>query len=155
VFETKVKDESPENEDFGNFERGTNRNSIAERRRLYESRSVSVTDGNLAEKAMGSPTMLRRRDSFKAKSEVIKEDETKKNIPMLRQQSMDPKLEKVEPVVTPASKRTSTVFGKSLQHVSKVVFHTCRLMQIPLSLCRKSIQISALERYSRTQIYPH
>ncbi|XP_039310007.1 coronin-7 isoform X2 [Solenopsis invicta] len=112
VFETKVKDESPENEDFANFERGTNRNSIAERRRLYESRSVSVTDGNLAEKAMGSPTMLRRRDSFKAKSEVIKEDETKKNIPMLRQQSMDPKLEKVEPVVTPASKRTSTVFGK-------------------------------------------
>ncbi|XP_011069100.1 PREDICTED: coronin-7 isoform X2 [Acromyrmex echinatior] len=114
VFETKVKDESPENEDVGNFERGTNRNSIAERRRLYESRSVSVTDGNLAEKAMGSPTMLRRRDSFKgiAKSEVIKEDETKKSIPMLRQQSMDPKLEKVEPVVTPVSKRTSTVFGR-------------------------------------------
>nr|XP_012219924.1 PREDICTED: coronin-7 isoform X1 [Linepithema humile] len=112
VFETKVKDESPENEDIGNFERGSNRNSIAERRRLYESRSVSVTDGNLAEKAMGSPTMLRRRDSFKAKSEVIKEDETKKSIPMLRQQSMDPKLEKPEPVATPVSKRTSTVFGK-------------------------------------------
>lgn len=113
VFETKVKDESPENEDVGNFERGSNRNSIAERRRLYESRSVSVTDGNLAEKAMGSPTMLRRRDSFKAKSEVTKEDETKKSIPMLRQQSMDPKLEKVEPVAMPASKRTSTVFGKN------------------------------------------
>ncbi|CAL1674425.1 unnamed protein product [Lasius platythorax] len=112
VFETKVKDESPENEDVGNFERGTNRNSIAERRRLYESRSVSVTDGNLAEKAMGSPTMLRRRDSFKAKSEMIKEDEAKKSIPILRQQSMDPKLEKVEPVAAPASKRTSTVFGR-------------------------------------------
>lgn len=113
VFETKMKDESPENEDIGNFERGANRNSIAERRRLYESRSVSVTDGNLAEKAMGSPTMLRRRDSFKAKSEVIKEDETKKSIPMLRQQSMDPKLEKIETVATtPASKRTSTVFGR-------------------------------------------
>lgn len=113
VFETKVKDESPENEDAGNFERGANRNSIAERRRLYESRSVSVTDGNLAEKAMGSPTMLRRRDSFKTKSEVIKEDEAKKTIPILRQQSMDPRLEKVEPVATPASKRTSTVFGKN------------------------------------------
>ncbi|XP_014488330.1 PREDICTED: coronin-7 isoform X2 [Dinoponera quadriceps] len=112
VFETKVKDESPENEDAGNFERGANRNSIAERRRLYESRSVSVTDSNLAEKAMGSPTMLRRRDSFKTKSEVIKEDETKKTIPILRQQSMDPRLEKVEPVATPASKRTSTVFGR-------------------------------------------
>lgn len=68
VFEIKNKDESPENEELGNFERGnTNRNSIAERRRLYESRSVSVTDGNLAEKAMGSPTMLRRRDSLKPK----------------------------------------------------------------------------------------
>lgn len=124
-----MKDESPENEDIGNFERGVNRNSIAERRRLYESRSVSVTDGNLAEKAMGSPTMLRRRDSFKAKSEVIKEDETKKSIPILRQQSMDPKLEKVEPVVTPASKRTSTVFGKNY-NISKIVF-LIRLMQIP------------------------
>jgi len=121
VFEIKVKDESPENEDIGNFERGANRNSIAERRRLYESRSVSVTDGNLAEKAMGSPTMLRRRDSFKAKSEVIKEDETKKNIPMLRQQSMDPKLEKVESIAMPASKRTSTVFGKNFNIFEKLL----------------------------------
>ncbi|KAK9302373.1 hypothetical protein QLX08_005624 [Tetragonisca angustula] len=113
VFEIKVKDESPENEDLGNFERGNaNRNSIAERRRLYESRSVSVTDGNLAEKAMGSPTMLRRRDSFKTKSEVIKEDEVKKVISMLRQQSMDPRLEKVDNSVTPTPKRTSTVFGR-------------------------------------------
>lgn len=116
-----MKDESPENEDIGNFERGTNRNSIAERRRLYESRSVSVTDGNLAEKAMGSPTM-RRRDSFKAKSEVIKEDETKKSIPMLRQQSMDPKLEKVEPVATLASKRTSTVFGENRNIFCEIYF---------------------------------
>ncbi|XP_035728235.1 coronin-7-like isoform X4 [Vespa mandarinia] len=113
VFETKVKDESPESEDIGGFERGNvNRNSIAERRRLYESRSVSVTDGNLAEKAMGSPTMLRRRDSFKTKSEVIKEDDVKKVVPMLRQQSMDPRLEKVEPITTPTPKRTSTVFGR-------------------------------------------
>ncbi|XP_043797534.1 coronin-7 isoform X2 [Apis laboriosa] len=113
VFEIKSKDESPENEELGNFERGnTNRNSIAERRRLYESRSVSVTDGNLAEKAMGSPTMLRRRDSFKTKSEVIKEDEVKKVISMLRQQSMDPRLEKVDNSVTPTPKRTSTVFGR-------------------------------------------
>ncbi|XP_012141372.1 coronin isoform X2 [Megachile rotundata] len=113
VFEIKVKDESPENEELGNFERGNaNRNSIAERRRLYESRSVSVTDGNLAEKAMGSPTMLRRRDSFKTKSEVIKEDEVKKVISMLRQQSMDPRLEKVDNTVTPTPKRTSTVFGR-------------------------------------------
>ncbi|XP_017754269.1 PREDICTED: coronin-7 isoform X2 [Eufriesea mexicana] len=112
VFEIKVKDESPENEDLGNFERGNaNRNSIAERRRLYESRSVSVTDGNLAEKAMGSPTMLRRRDSFKTKTEVIKE-EVKKVISMLRQQSVDPRLEKVDNSVTPTPKRTSTVFGR-------------------------------------------
>lgn len=111
LFESKVKDESPENEESGNFERGNvNRNSIAERRRLYESRSVSVTDGNLAEKAMGSPTPLRRRDSFKTKNEIIKEEEVKKNVPILRQQSMDPRLEKPEP--TPTPKRTSTVFGR-------------------------------------------
>lgn len=111
VFEIKVKDESPENEDLGNFERGNaNRHSIAERRRLYESRSVSVTDGNLAEKAMGSPTM-RRRDSFKTKSEVIKEDEAKKVVSMLRQQSVDARMEKVD-TTAPTPKRTSTVFGK-------------------------------------------
>ncbi|XP_008213494.1 coronin-7 isoform X4 [Nasonia vitripennis] len=113
LFEVKVKDESPENEDSGNFERGgSNRNSIAERRRLYENRSASVTDGNLAEKAMGSPTSMRRRDSFKTKSDIIKEDEVKKVIPMLRQQSMDPRLEKPEPITTPTPKRTSTVFGR-------------------------------------------
>ncbi|KAG7207127.1 hypothetical protein KM043_001001 [Ampulex compressa] len=115
VFETKPKDESPEGEELGGFERGcANRNSIAERRRLYESRSVSVTDGNLAEKAMGSPTMLRRRDSFKTKSETIKEDEAKKVAApaVLRQQSMDPRLEKVESSATPTTKRTSTVFGR-------------------------------------------
>ncbi|XP_057342240.1 coronin-7 isoform X3 [Microplitis mediator] len=114
LFEIKVKDESPESEEQpGSLERGgANRNSIAERRRLYESRSVSVTDGNLAEKAMGSPTALRRRDSFKTKSEVIKEDDVKKIVPMLRQQSMDPRLEKPEPISTPTPKRTSTVFGR-------------------------------------------
>ncbi|XP_034944021.1 coronin-7 isoform X1 [Chelonus insularis] len=113
LFETKVKDESPENEESGGLERGGfNRNSIAERRRLYESRSVSVTDGNLAEKAMGSPTALRRRDSFKTKNEIIKEDEPKKNVSILRQQSMDPRLEKPEPISTPTPKRTSTVFGR-------------------------------------------
>lgn len=71
---------------------------------------MSVTDGNLAEKATGSPTM-RRRDSFKAKSEVIKEDEVKKVVSMLRQQSCDPRLEKVD-TTAPTPKRTSTVFGK-------------------------------------------
>jgi len=29
---------------------------------------------------------------------------------------MDPKLEKVEPVATPVSKRTSTVFGKTFTY---------------------------------------
>ncbi|XP_014219371.1 coronin-7 isoform X2 [Copidosoma floridanum] len=113
LFEVKVKDESPENEDSGNFERGgANRNSIAERRRLYENRSTSATDGNLAEKAMGSPTAMRRRDSFKAKNDITKEDESKKTVSVLRQQSMDPRLEKLEPITTPTPKRTSTVFGR-------------------------------------------
>ncbi|KAJ8678987.1 hypothetical protein QAD02_014774 [Eretmocerus hayati] len=111
--EPVVKDESPENEDSGSFERGnSNRNSIAERRRLYETKSGSATDGNLAEKAASSPTLVKRRDSFKTKSELMKDDEVKKVIPMLRQQSMDPRLEKPEPVSTPTPKRTSTVFGR-------------------------------------------
>lgn len=44
------------------LERGGTRSSIAERRRLYESRSMSVQ-----EPASPSPTPLRRRDSFKVK----------------------------------------------------------------------------------------
>ena len=104
------KDESPENEEIS-FERGgSNRNSIAERRRLYENRSA--TDGNLAEKASGSPTTIRRRDSFKSKSDLSKDEEPqplKKSQPpsLLRQQSMDPRLESCG---TPTPKRTSTVF---------------------------------------------
>lgn len=43
---------------------------------------------------------------------MIKEDEVKKVISMLRQQSMDPRLEKVDNSVTPTPKRTSTVFGR-------------------------------------------
>lgn len=119
LFEVKsLKDESPENEDnsCNNFERGnSNRNSIAERRRLYENRSVSVTDGNSVEKttnnSSSSPTSVRRRDSFKAKNE---EETPKKSVSpaVLRQQSMDPKLEKPEPITTPTPKRTSTVFGR-------------------------------------------
>ncbi|XP_014224127.1 coronin-7 isoform X2 [Trichogramma pretiosum] len=117
LFEVKPpsKDESPENEDPGNFERGgSNRNSIAERRRLYENRSASATDGNLAEKAAGSPTSIRRRDSFKSKNDLTKDEEPqplKKSQPpsMLRQQSMDPRLESSS---TPTPKRTSTVFGR-------------------------------------------
>lgn len=108
AFEFKVKDDSPENEDMENFERdNSNKNSIAERRRLYESHSVSMTDGNLAEKATDSPTLIRRRDSFKTKSEMIKEDEGKKVTPISSQHSLDSKLD-----TAPTPKRTSTVFGR-------------------------------------------
>ena len=159
VFEIKGKDESPENEDVGNFERGNaNRNSIAERRRLYESRSVSVTDGNLAEKATGSPTM-RRRDSFKTKSEVIKEDEVKKVVSMLRQQSMDPRLEKVDNTA-PTPKRTSTVFGKitrNLLFLFLILFVTeeVELTNVYSVTHRQGVKVPPLERYSRPQVYPH
>ncbi|XP_044017641.1 coronin-7 isoform X3 [Aphidius gifuensis] len=123
LFESsiKIKDDSPDNDEPGNLERGgLNRNSIAERRRLYESRSVSVTDGNLAEKAMGvigSPTSLRRRDSFKSKNDNKDDDKIiKLPVTMLRQQSMDPRLEKQDiitaTITTPTPKRTSTVFGR-------------------------------------------
>lgn len=44
------------------LERGGNRSSIAERRRLYENRSMSVQ-----EPVNPSPTPLRRRDSLKVR----------------------------------------------------------------------------------------
>ncbi|XP_076165330.1 coronin-7-like isoform X2 [Ptiloglossa arizonensis] len=106
----KMMDPHLEEEERGN----ANRNSIVERRRLYESRSESVTDENLAEKAMGSPIMLRRRA-----------------IPMIRQQSMDSHLEKIDSV-TPTAKRTSTVFGRvsKFRHLKSTPGHKSTHIEI-------------------------
>lgn len=107
----------------GNFERSSvQRNSIAERRKIYE-RSQSVQEpSSVTEKPENkSPVMLRRKDSLKNRNnksveDIIKEEpqETRPKKTMPRQQSHDPQANrKIEPVVAaPVPKRTSTVFGK-------------------------------------------
>ncbi|XP_041969615.1 coronin-7 isoform X2 [Aricia agestis] len=70
----------------------TDAQSIAERRRAYESRSVSVIDPP----APPSPAPLRRRDSLKSRKSPDREDK-RSSVPII-------------PNVAP--KRTSTVFGK-------------------------------------------
>lgn len=76
--------------------------SIAERRRLYESRSMSVQEPTSL-----SPQPLRRRDSLKNNQfhETIKEESKAKP-------HLDTKKEKKPELATPTPKRTSTVFGK-------------------------------------------
>lgn len=112
--------------DGNNFERASlQRNSIAERRKMYErSQSVQETAPTSAvttvDKPDGSPVMLRRKDSFKNRkcADVLKEDNAKKVMP--KQQSLDPQAgKKNEAVSTPTPKRTSTVFG--LYH--QLIFH--------------------------------
>ncbi|XP_065334723.1 coronin-7 isoform X2 [Cloeon dipterum] len=72
--------------------------SIAERRRLYESRSMSVQ-----EPASLSPTPLRRRDSLKGSQP---QQETIREEPRVKVTDKNPEL------ATPTPKRTSTVFGR-------------------------------------------
>lgn len=76
--------------------------SIAERRRLYETRSMSVQEPTSL-----SPTPLRRRDSLKNNQfhETIKEESKAKP-------QSDTKKERKPELATPTPKRTSTVFGE-------------------------------------------
>lgn len=110
------------------FERSSvQRSSIAERRRMYENRSVSAQETGTAERRSPnvSPTPLRRQDSYKSSKaggqDVVKEDvESKRPHIVQRQHSQEqpaagktpPQDKKPEPVTTPTPKRTSTVFGK-------------------------------------------
>lgn len=115
IFETRSnsKENEPEDNfdslDSTNFERASlQRSSIAERRKMYErSQSVQESTGTIIEKPDGSPVMLRRKDSFKARK--TNEEGTKKNVP--KQQSLDPQAARKTEPVTPTPKRTSTVFG--------------------------------------------
>lgn len=118
---------SNENEDnfditdqSNNFERmSLQRSSIAERRRMYENRSQSVQEPTVpVEKPVGSPVMLRRKDSFKNRKNAedsAKDENNRKSVPFAKQQSLDPQAgKKSESAVAaaPITKRTSTVFGK-------------------------------------------
>lgn len=96
----------------GDFDRNASqRSSIAERRRLYESRSMSIQDSGANKAKTPSPTPLRRKDSLKKNNT---EDEVRKPAPSVqRQMSHEPtKSAKLDAAVTPTPKRTSTVFGR-------------------------------------------
>ncbi|CAO1339123.1 unnamed protein product [Diamesa serratosioi] len=104
----KIEDtfDSATEDKANNFDRfNAQRNSIAERRRIYEHRSQSVV-----EEKQPSPTPLRRRDSLKI-------DEGKRNS-IMEELSKDDLIEKKKSAPSNGvlsnmhSKRTSTVFGK-------------------------------------------
>lgn len=98
-------DDKKELDDLEVLERGGTRSSIAERRRLYESRSQSVQ-----EPSTPSPTPLRRRDSLKAlKTSTVKEEES--GSPVKRNSVLHNQKQDVMPS-SGAPKRTSTVFGR-------------------------------------------
>lgn len=115
IFETRSnsKENEPDDNfdslDSTNFERASlQRSSIAERRKMYErSQSVQESTGAIIEKPDGSPVMLRRKDSFKARK--TNDEGNKKNVP--KQQSLDPQAGRKTEMVAPTPKRTSTVFG--------------------------------------------
>nr|CAD7430472.1 unnamed protein product [Timema monikensis] len=131
---TKMDDSSDDK--LEDFERASvQRTSIAERRRLYESRSVSVQDPAAVDKRSPtvSPTPLRRRDSFKTPktpvSDSVKEEGSKRPpIPPHKQETQQtppPKVVAPEPVTTPTPKRTSTVFGRvsKFRHLKGTPLH--------------------------------
>lgn len=123
----KWKFDDDTDDEVEDFERSSvQRSSIAERRRMYENRSVSTQETGTAE--MKSPTLspipLRRQDSYKSSKvggqDVVKEDvESRRPHIVQRQHSQEqpaagktpPQDKKPEPVTTPTPKRTSTVFG--------------------------------------------
>lgn len=109
--ETDATDNAVESGD-GAFERNTvQRTSIAERRKMYENRSQSVQEG-MMDKPDGSPSPLRRKDSFKSsRNDDI--SKSKSSSVASKTGGGDSQGLKKEIVATPTPKRTSTVFGKS------------------------------------------
>ncbi|KAI4463525.1 coronin [Holotrichia oblita] len=114
LFETPTKESDTADNiadtNDGGFERNTvQRTSIAERRKMYENRSQSVQEG-MMEKPDGSPSPLRRKDSFK--SNKTDEMSKSKSTSIVNKAGGDAQGLKKDSAVTPAPKRTSTVFGR-------------------------------------------
>ncbi|XP_049777746.1 coronin-7 isoform X3 [Schistocerca cancellata] len=111
------------------FERASlQRTSIAERRRLYENRSVSVQETGIADKRSPttlSPTPLRRRDSLKSQKPILEEDKPQRKLTEQPTSKTPPMERKQEPVTTPTPKRTSTVFGRvsKFRHLKGTPLH--------------------------------
>ncbi|XP_046995302.1 coronin-7 isoform X2 [Schistocerca americana] len=111
------------------FERASlQRTSIAERRRLYENRSVSVQETSISDKRSPttlSPTPLRRRDSLKSQKPILEEDKPQRKLTDQPTSKTPPMERKLEPVTTPTPKRTSTVFGRvsKFRHLKGTPLH--------------------------------
>lgn len=111
------------------FERASlQRTSIAERRRLYENRSVSVQETSISDKRSPttlSPTPLRRRDSLKSQKPILEEDKPQRKLTEQPTSKTPPMERKQEPVTTPTPKRTSTVFGRvsKFRHLKGTPLH--------------------------------
>lgn len=115
--DTAAAIEESSDDKLEDFERASlQRTSIAERRRLYENRSMSVQETTLTDKRSPtnlSPTPLRRRDSFKTPKPLPEEEKNQKKQPddvPSKGHTVD---KKPEPATTPTPKRTSTVFGNN------------------------------------------
>ncbi|XP_057659505.1 coronin-7 isoform X1 [Diorhabda carinulata] len=129
LFEkSNSKENDPEEMDSVDFERGSlQRASIAERRKLYENRSMTVQEQG-SDKKENSPVMLRRKDSLKNRKntdDVLKDDNNRKSMPIAKQQSMDPVGMRKSEVSVPTPKRTSTVFGRvsKFRHLKGTPLH--------------------------------
>ncbi|GJQ82345.1 hypothetical protein Trydic_g416 [Trypoxylus dichotomus] len=114
LFETAAKEtdagENVAESNEGGFERNAvQRTSIAERRKMYESRSHSVQEG-MMDKPDGSPSPLRRKDSLKSsKNEDISKG---RGSSVVSKAGGDAQSSKKDVPTAPAPKRTSTVFGR-------------------------------------------
>lgn len=121
IFEVRSNSKDNENDDTDNndhnviFERASiQRSSIAERRKMYENRSLSVqeTTSTISEKGDASPVMMRRKESIKKKNlDQSKDEQNRSNVSITRQVSSDGSKTIETPVAVPVPKRTSTVFG--------------------------------------------
>ncbi|KAK9870983.1 hypothetical protein WA026_009943 [Henosepilachna vigintioctopunctata] len=117
MFETSENEENLDSIDSNNFERGGGqRASIAERKKMYENKSLSFIDSAAKEKSTSSPVLLRRKGSFKNPKNVeddIPKDDNRKSVGITKQHSHDPQtFRKSEVITAPTPKRTSTVFGR-------------------------------------------
>lgn len=141
MFEASENEENLDSIDAKSFERGgSQRASIAERKKMYENKSISVIENATADK-IASPVMLRRKGSFKTiknKEEETNVNDIKRNLGITKQQSLDPQACRKSEAIAAPPKRTSTVFGR----VSK-------FRHLKVTPAHKSQQIENVRNVSR------
>ncbi|XP_044747704.1 coronin-7 isoform X2 [Coccinella septempunctata] len=116
MFELHENGENLDSTDTKSFERGgPQQSSFAERRQIYESKSMSLTECTNTDR-ITSPVLLRRQGTFKGQKnneeKIISKEDSKRNVEMTKQQSQTPPTSKKGEVISAPPKRTSTVFGR-------------------------------------------